>query len=116
MSPIATPATADLMGTPASISASEPAQTVAMLDEPFDSSTSETTLMVYGKTSSVGIIGSIARSASIAVTDLAPARTPDGPDLTDREGREVVVEHEALPRLALERVDLLLVAGRAERH
>jgi hypothetical protein len=46
MSPIATPAHGAFIGTPASISASEPPHTVAMEDEPFDSSTSETTRSV----------------------------------------------------------------------
>jgi hypothetical protein len=42
ISPIATPATAARMGTPASISDSEPAHTVAMDDDPLLSSTSLT--------------------------------------------------------------------------
>jgi hypothetical protein len=41
-SPIATPATAARIGTPASISESEPPQTVAIDEEPFDSVMSET--------------------------------------------------------------------------
>ena len=40
--PIATPAQGAFIGTPASISASEPPQTVAIDDEPFDSRISET--------------------------------------------------------------------------
>ena len=40
--PIAAPATGALIGTPASISASAPPQTVAIEDEPFDSVMSET--------------------------------------------------------------------------
>ncbi len=43
------------MGTPASINASDPAQTVAIDEEPFDSKMSLTTLTVYGK-SPFGII------------------------------------------------------------
>ena len=39
-------------GTPASIIASEPPQTVAIEDEPFDSRMSETTRMAYGKSAS----------------------------------------------------------------
>ena len=46
MSPMATPAHAAFMGTAASISAMDPAQTVAIEDDPFDSRISETTLMV----------------------------------------------------------------------
>ena len=44
--PIAIPATAFLTGTPPSIRAREPAQTVAIEDEPFDSRISEITLTV----------------------------------------------------------------------
>src|ERR1700719_23700 len=40
-SPIAIPAQGDLIGTPASISASDPPQTVAIDDDPFDSRMSE---------------------------------------------------------------------------
>ena len=46
MSPIATPAQGAFIGTPASISASEPPQTVAMDDEPLDSRISDTTRRV----------------------------------------------------------------------
>ncbi len=53
--PIAMPATGALIGTPASISASEPPQTVAIEEEPFDSRMSETTRIVYGQSSSLGI-------------------------------------------------------------
>ena len=47
--PIAMPAHGAFIGTPASISASEPPQTVAIEDEPFDSRMSDTKRMVYGK-------------------------------------------------------------------
>ncbi len=46
ISPMATPAHGALIGTPASISASEPPHTVAIDDEPFDSRTSETSRIV----------------------------------------------------------------------
>jgi hypothetical protein len=46
MRPMATPATGALSGTPASIIASEPPQTEAIDDEPFDSRMSETTRTV----------------------------------------------------------------------
>src|SRR4051812_6473880 len=64
INPIATPAHADLTGTPASISASEPLHTVAMDDEPFDSRISDTMRIVYGKLSYGGRIACSARSAS----------------------------------------------------
>ncbi len=63
-SPIAIPATAFLTGTPASMSARLPPHTVAIELEPFDSRMSETSRTVYGKSSSDGIIGFSARSAS----------------------------------------------------
>ncbi len=44
--PIATPATGALSGTPASIIDSEPPQTDAIDDDPFDSVISDTTRMV----------------------------------------------------------------------
>ena len=44
--PMAMPATGAWIGTPASISASEPPQTVAIDDEPLDSRMSETTRIV----------------------------------------------------------------------
>ena len=50
-----------------------------------------------------------------AVADLAAAGAAHGLGLTRGEGREVVVEVEALPRLAHEAVDLLFVGRRAER-
>src|ERR1700682_2778330 len=62
--PIAMPATALLSGTPASIIASEPPQTEAIEDDPFDSRMSDTTRIVYGNCSSTGIIGVRERSAS----------------------------------------------------
>ena len=61
--PIATPATWALMGTPASISAKQPPQTDAMLDEPLDSVISDTTRMAYWKSSRLGSKGTSARFA-----------------------------------------------------
>ncbi len=58
------PATGDLIGTPASMSESEPPHTAAIDDEPFDSSVSETTRIVYGNFSCSGIMRRSARSAS----------------------------------------------------
>ena len=50
-----------------------------------------------------------------AVADFAAAGAAHERPFADREGREVVVEHEALPRLALEALDLLRIVGGAER-
>ena len=58
------PATGRLIGTPASISDSEEPHTEAIDEEPLDSRMSDTTRIVYGKSSAVGIIGTSARSAS----------------------------------------------------
>src|SRR5690554_7763487 len=56
--PMAMPATGFLMGTPASMSASVLPHALAMDEEPLDSSTSDTTRMVYGNSSSGGMTGS----------------------------------------------------------
>ena len=51
-----------------------------------------------------------------AVADLAPAGAAQELHFAHRERREVVVEHEALPRLAVDHFDLLLIVGGAERR
>ena len=58
------PATGRLIGTPACISERLEPQTDAIDDEPFDSRMSETTRIVYGKSSTDGTTGTSARSAS----------------------------------------------------
>ncbi len=65
ISPMAMPATGRLIGTPASISASDAPHTVAIDDEPFDSVISDTTRIVYGNGSLSGISGRTARQASL---------------------------------------------------
>jgi len=55
------PETGLLIGTPASIRASVEPQTEAIDEDPFDSSVSETSRIVYGNSSAEGIIGSSAR-------------------------------------------------------
>jgi len=64
ISPMAIPATGAAIGTPASIIESAVPQTVAIEEEPFDSRTSETTRIVYGKSASSGNTCLIALSAS----------------------------------------------------
>ena len=59
------PATGATSGTPASISESVPPQIVAIEDEPFDSSVSDTTRIVYGKPSRSGSTCASARSARL---------------------------------------------------
>ena len=68
------PATGALIGQPASISAIEPAHTLAIDDEPFDSRMSLTMRIVYGKCWSDGITGSIEQVVGIADMILMPAR------------------------------------------
>ena len=62
--PMAIPATGALMGTPASIRASVQPQTAAIEVDPFELRISETSRIVYGQSSTLGMTGSIARSAS----------------------------------------------------
>ena len=62
---IATPATAERSGTPACIIASEPPQTDAIDDEPFDSRMSLTMRIVYANSSCGGSIGASARRARL---------------------------------------------------
>ncbi len=71
------PATASLSGTPASIIARDPPQTLAIDEDPFDSRMSDTMRIVYGNCSSVGIIGVSARSASAPW----PTSRRPGPDM-----------------------------------
>jgi len=61
---MATPATCDFKGTPASMRAREAPQTDAIDEEPFDSRMSETIRIVYGNSSFGGSTASTARSAS----------------------------------------------------
>src|SRR5262249_12350643 len=50
-----------------------------------------------------------------AVADFAASGSAQERDLADRERRGVVVEHETLPLLALQALDLLRLLGGAER-
>ena len=59
------PATGVFSGTPASISAKEVPQTEAIELEPLDSVISETTRMVYGKSSASGMTDCTPRLASL---------------------------------------------------
>ncbi len=64
-SPIATPATGALIGTPASIKARVEPQVAAWDVDPFDARTSETSRITYGNSSNSGRTASSAFSASI---------------------------------------------------
>src|SRR6476469_1665551 len=63
--PIATPATAERSGTPASNNASDPQQTEAIDEDPLDSRMSDTMRIVYGKSSNAGSTPWSARSARL---------------------------------------------------
>ncbi len=113
---MAMPAVGRFSGTPASISASEEPQTVAIEDEPFE-------LGDLGD--DADRVGELRRGrqhradrapGELAVADLAPAGRAHAAGLADRIGGEVVVEQEALLVGAVERVDVLLVLAGAERR
>jgi hypothetical protein len=73
---MAMPATGAFSGTPASIMASDPPQTVAIEDEPFDSVISETSGSCRGSPS--GRQHRLQRApGQLAVADLAAARRAD---------------------------------------
>src|ERR1700752_4154576 len=63
-SPIAIPAQGDFIGTPASISASDPPHTVAIDDDPLGSKISDTRRIAYGNSATGGSRFINARSAS----------------------------------------------------
>src|SRR5438093_4917302 len=69
-SPIAMPATWDLIGTPASMSASDAPHTVAIEEDPLDSRMSDTTRIVYGKSASAGSTASTARRSEEHTSEL----------------------------------------------
>src|SRR3954470_23140120 len=112
---MAMPATGRSIGTPAFISERLEPHTEAIDDEPFDSRMSETTRIVYGKSSTDGTTGTSARSASAPWPMSRRFGPPRRPRLPDREGREVVVVEVELLRLEAERVEPHLLARRAER-
>src|ERR1051326_6378973 len=88
------PETGALIGTPASIRASVEPQTEPIDDEPFDSSVSETSRIVYGTSSRGGVIGRGAHGV----------------------GLEVGVVHVAAFGFQREVVDPLALLRRAERE
>ena len=96
------PAQAERSGTPASISASEPPQTVAIEEEPFDSR------MSGHEPHGVGEIGFRRKQidqralGQRAVADFAAAGAAQELHFADGERREVVMQHEALERFVLE--------------
>src|SRR3989344_3263012 len=84
MRPIAIPATGRVIGTPASIRAIVPAQTVAIEVEPLDARHSETMRIVYGKISFVGKTARSdfsARAPCPVIRRLNPPTRPVSPTL-----------------------------------
>ena len=105
--PTEMPARVAVIGTPASIMAKQPPQTDAMEDEPFDSVMSETTRMVYGKSSGSGRMAKSERSARAPW----PTSRRPGPDSTGFAYTEVgvVVQVELLGEFRQQTVDDLLI-------
>jgi hypothetical protein len=112
---MATPATGAFSGTPASIIDKEPPQTVAIEDEPFDSVISETMPDRVGEVRRRGQNRLKRAPCQFPVADLAAAGGAEAADLAHRIGREVVVQQEVGPEVAVQRVDDLLVLAGAQR-
>ena len=110
------PATGFLIFTPASISDSVEPHTEAIDEEPLDSRMSDTTRIVYGKSSCGRDHRQERPLGERAVADVAALGPAHEAGLPDRERREVVVVEVALGRLEPERVEALLLAARAERR
>ncbi len=109
------PETGRLIGTPASMSESEPPQTDAIDDEPFELGD------VAGQADRVGefFLGgqhAVQRApCQLAMADFATARRAEAADFADRIRREVIVQHEVLVAEATETIDHLLAVTRTER-
>jgi len=113
---MAIPATGAAIGTPASMSASDAPQTVAIDDEPFDSRMSLMTRTVYGNESESCITCSIGALGKRSVADLTATGTAQGLHLAHGVGREGVVQHELVEAVAQQVVDPLLVLACAQGH
>ena len=112
---MAMPAVGRFSGTPASISASEVPHTVAIDDEPFELGDLRHHADGVGELFLRRQDRADRAPGELAVADLAAARRAHAAGLTDRERREVVVQHERFFVGALQRVDPLLVLAGAER-
>ena len=113
---MAMPATGRFSGTPASIIASEPPQTVAIDEEPLLSVMSRQDADRVGKFLH-GRQHRVQRApGELAVAGVAARRGAEAADFTDRVRREVIVDHEARVAEALEPVDHLLRFLGAQRR
>ena len=100
---MAMPAVGRFSGTPASISASDEPQTVAIDDEPFELGDLRDDADRVGEFGRGRQHRADRAPGELAVADFAPARRAHAAGLADRIGREVVMEHEALLVGALQR-------------
>jgi hypothetical protein len=75
----------------------QPPQTEAIDDEPFDSVISDTTRMVYGKSSFDGSTALERALGQVAVADLATLRAAHIGRFAGEKGGNVVVQQEVLP-------------------
>ena len=112
---MATPATAALIGTPASIIDRLLPHTLAIELEPLDSRISETMRITYGKRRHVRHHRVHTAAGQIAMADFATLGRAHHAGLANRERRKVVMQHERFAPLAFERIDDLRIAGGAER-
>ena len=110
------PAVGRFSGTPASISASEVPQTVAIDEEPFELGDLGDDAERIGELEMRRQYRMDGAPRELAVADLAPAGGADAPGLADRERREIVVQQKRLLVGALQRIDELLVLAGAERR
>ena len=109
------PAVGRRSGTPASISASEEPQTVAIDDEPFELHDLGDQADGVGEFLRLRQQGMDRPPGQLAVADFAASGRAHAAGFPDRERREVIVQHERLFVRALQRIDVLLVLAGAER-
>ena len=110
------PAVGRLIGTPASISASEEPQTVAIDEEPFELGDLRNDADRVGEFRGRRQHGMDRAPGELAMADLASSGRTHAARLADRIGREVIVQQEALLVGAFQGVDELLVFAGAERR
>ncbi len=110
------PAVGRLMGTPASIKASDEPHTVAIEDEPFELGDLGHDPDRIGKFRRRGKHRTNGAPGKLAMTDFAASRRAHAAGLADRIGREIVMQKEALLVGALQTIDVLLVLPGAKRR
>ena len=109
------PAIGRLSGTPASISASDEPQTVAIDDDPFELGDLRDDADRVGEFGRGRQHRTNGPPGELAVPDLTPAGRAHAAGFADRIGGEVVVEQEPLLIGPVQRIDILLVLARAQR-